>query len=210
MPPTMNLCVYYSPMSSATRILWALEELGVPYDKVKLDLTQGEQKSPEYLKLNPNGKVPLLVADGTPIFESVAILCFLGETFGESAGLFPAPGLSRAKAFQWMAWAGVTLGEVVSRYLRNTLDRFPEEQRNASAAAVAKEEFSALIAILESELSRSDFLLGSAFTLSDLPAFGYAAFGKRLGMLNLEDYPNVNAWVGRCSSREALRRAQAM
>ena len=91
----MSLTFYYTPMSSATRVHWALEELGVPYEKVKMDLAAGDQRKPEYLALNPNGKVPLLVGDGTPIFESLAILLHLGETYGVEKGLFPAPGLER-------------------------------------------------------------------------------------------------------------------
>src|SRR5215470_5576285 len=129
----MSMTFYYTPMSSATRVHWALEELGVPYEKVKMDLGAGEQKKPEYLALNPNGKVPLLVADGTTIFESLAILLYLGETYGVEKGLFPAPGLARAEAFKWMAWAQVTLGDAIMRIIRNG-DRFPAEQRNAAAA----------------------------------------------------------------------------
>ena len=94
----MSLVVHYAPMTSATRVLWALEELGVPYEKVRLDLAAGDQRKPEYLALNPNGKVPLLVHDGEPIFESLAILLHLGETFGVVRGLDPPPGAARARA----------------------------------------------------------------------------------------------------------------
>src|SRR2546430_300796 len=100
----MSLKFYYSPMSSATRIHWALEELGVPYEKVKLDLTAGDQKKPEYLALNPNGKVPLVVDDGTVIFESLAILLHLGERYGVEKDLFPSAWAPRAEVFKWMAW----------------------------------------------------------------------------------------------------------
>src|SRR5437868_5895333 len=75
-PMSHSLIFFYTPMSSATRVHWALEELEVPYEKKKLDLTKGEQRTPEYLKLNPNGKIPLIVADGRPIFESLAQLLF--------------------------------------------------------------------------------------------------------------------------------------
>src|SRR4051794_2962025 len=105
----MSLKFYYSPMSSATRIHWALEELGVPYEKIKVDLAAGDQKKPEYLALNPNGKVPLVVDDGTVIFESLAILLHLGENYGVAKGLFPAGGKDRSEAFKWMSWASGTL-----------------------------------------------------------------------------------------------------
>ena len=206
----MKLVAYYSPMSSATRILWALEELSVPYEKVKIDLAKGEQRSPEYLALNPNGKVPLLVADGTPIFESVAILCFLGETFGVEKGLFPAPGIERAMAFKWMTWAAVTVGDVFSRILRNTHERYPEEQRNLAAAAAAKQEFVGLVEIIEQALLKSDYLVGGKFTFADLPMYGFCAFASRLGAFEASSFPHVKAWMERCARRPALLAAQAM
>src|SRR5262245_11968243 len=98
----MGLIFYYAPMSSASPTHWILEELGVPYEKVKVDLQGGESKKPEFLKINPNGKVPTLVHDGTVIFESVAIAIHLGETFGVERKLFPAPGLQRAEAIKWL------------------------------------------------------------------------------------------------------------
>ena len=105
----MAMTFYYTPMSSASRVHWALEELGAAYEKVRVNLAEGEQKRPEYLKLNPNGKIPLLVVDGHPIFESLAQLLHLGETFGVEKGLFPEPGVERAEAFKWMCWVSVSV-----------------------------------------------------------------------------------------------------
>ena len=126
----MSLTFYYAPMTSATRIHWALEELGVPYEKVKLDLTAGDQKKPEFLALNPNGKVPVVVDDGMVIFESLAILLYLGERYGVEKDLFPAAIMERAEAFKWMAWGTASLGETGGRFMRNTTDRIPAD--NAS------------------------------------------------------------------------------
>ncbi len=77
-------------MSSATRVFWALEEPGIPYEKVKFDLAVGYQRKPEYLAINPHEKVPALVIDGVPMFESLAMLLFRGERFG-----FAQPRCSR-------------------------------------------------------------------------------------------------------------------
>src|SRR6185437_12360023 len=98
---TMSLVFYYSPFTSATTTHWALEELGIPYEKKKIDFKL-DTKKPDFLKMNPNGKVPLLVHDGTPIFESTAIIAYLGETFGVEKKLFPAPGPQRGQALMWM------------------------------------------------------------------------------------------------------------
>jgi hypothetical protein len=78
----MTLVFHHAPMSSAVTTHWVLEELGVPYDKVKLDLAAGDTRKPAHLAINPNGKVPVIVHDDVPIFESAAISIDLGGTFG--------------------------------------------------------------------------------------------------------------------------------
>jgi glutathione S-transferase len=201
----MSLVFYYSPMSSATRIHWALEELGVPYDKVKLDLAAGDQRKPEYLALNPNGKVPLLVADGVPIFESAAILIYLGETLGVDEGLFPALGPERAEALKWIAWSGVTLGEAAGRILRNALDRFPAEQRNEKAGEAAKKDLFELWGIVDRALEGKEYLVGGRFTFADMAVVGFTMITGRIGV-DLGAYKNVGQWAGRCMSRPAIGR----
>src|SRR5262245_56724218 len=163
----MGIVFYYTPMSSATRVHWALEELGVPYDKVKLDLSKGEQRQPEFLRLNPNGKVPTMVIDGQPVFESLAMLLYLGETFGVDKGLFPPPGPKRLEAFKWMAWGSVSLIEAGMRFLRNTSDRWPAEQRSLGAAEAARKELHDLLHVLDDALAGRQYLLGDSFSLAD-------------------------------------------
>lgn len=202
----MSLTFYYAPMTSAMRVHWALEELGVPYEKVKLDLAAGDQKKPDYLALNPNGKVPLLVVDGTPVFESLAMIIHLGESHGVEKGLYPAPGPARAEALKWIAWSSVTLGDALSRVLRNSSERFPEDQRNAAAGAAAKAEIIDLLGIVDRALEGKDFLLGKDFTLADLSIATFLPFFMRLG-IDYGAHKNVVAWLGRCTSRPALGRA---
>jgi len=202
----MSLTFYYAPMTSATRIHWALEELGVPYDKVKVDLAAGDQKKPEYLALNPNGKVPLIVDEGLPIFESMAILVYLGERYGVEKGLFPEANMKRAEALKWMAWASVTVGEVASRLVRNTTDRFPAEERNAVAGEKAKKELGDLLGIADKALEGKEYLVGDKFSFADLSIAGYVPFLSRFGV-DLGPYKNLQAWVSRCMSRPALAKA---
>ncbi|HNN94371.1 MAG TPA: glutathione S-transferase, partial [Pseudomonadota bacterium] len=104
----MSLTFYYSPQSSASPVHWTLEELGIPYEKVVVDIRKGENKTPEYLKINPNGVVPALVHDGVAIFESAAIQIYLGETFGVEKGLYPPPGPARGEVMKWIVWTNVT------------------------------------------------------------------------------------------------------
>lgn len=198
----MSLTFFYSPFSSASPVHAALEELGVPYEKVRVDLQKGEAKKPELLKLNPNGMVPVLVHDGTPIFESVAIILHLGETFGEKKGLFPPPGLERAKAFQWLVWTNVTLGDALSRYQRNSNERIPKEQHNAKAAEVAKADVEARLGILDQALTGRKFLVGESFSLVDSHVSSWAHYVMMCGF-DLTKYPALHAWMTACNARPA-------
>ena len=204
----MSVTFYYSPMSRATRVYWALEELGVPFEKVKLDLTAGDHKKPEYLAKNPNGKVPLLVVDGTPIFESLAILIYLGERWGVEKDLFPALGLARADALKWMVWGEATLGEAAGRVFQNTSDRFPAEQRNQKAGEVARKELDGHLAVLDRELQDKEYLVDGKFSFADLPLVATVRFLTFIGV-DLASYANLQAWVARCTARPAMARAMA-
>jgi glutathione S-transferase len=204
----MSLTFYYAPMSSATRIHWALEELGVPYEKVKVDLAAGDQRKPEFLALNPNGKVPLLVEDGVPIYESLAILIHLGEKYGVEKGLFPAAGPDRAVALRWMTWAGVTLTDAISRIIRNS-DRYPAEQRNEAAREQAKKDLVELWGIVDKELAGKEYLVGGKFSFADLAVAGYVMVTGRFGA-DISGLKNVAAWSARSAmQRPAMGRVMA-
>jgi glutathione S-transferase len=204
----MGIVFYYAPMSSSTRVHWALEELELPYEKVKVDLGAGEQRQPDFLKMNPNGKVPTMLVDGVPLFESLAILLYLGETYGVEKGLYPAPGTGRLEAFKWMAWGSVTVVEALSRVLRNTSDRWPAEQRNAAAGVAARAELGNLLRILDEHLRDRPYMLGDSFTLVDCAIATAAPFMSRMG-IDVSSYGNMTAWVGRCLARPAIARVMS-
>jgi glutathione S-transferase len=200
----MAMTFYYAPMSSASRVHWALEELGAPYEKVRVNLAEGEQRRPEYLKLNPNGKIPLLVVDGHPIFESLAQLLHLGETLGVDKGLFPKPGLERAEAFKWMCWVSVSVHDALVRIIKNG-ERAPEEERNAKARAAAIKEVDGHLAVLDAHLAGKEHVLGGAFSLVDCATASFVPFMARLGV-DIGPYQHVQAWSARCMARPALAR----
>src|SRR5262249_29185796 len=153
---------------------------GIPYEKIKIDLGAGEQRKPEYLALNPNGKVPLVIDDGLPIFESLAILIYLGERYGVEKGLFPPVSLARAEALKWMVWSGVTMLDCAGRILRNVSDRFPAEQRNEKAAEAAKKEMGEILGILDHALEGKEYLIDGKFSLVDLAVAAYFPFFARI------------------------------
>jgi glutathione S-transferase len=206
----MSITLYYSPQSNAARIHASLEELGVPYEKIKLDLRSGEQKKPEFLALNPNGKVPTIVIDGTPMFESVAIQIALGERYGVEKGLWPALGSpEHLKALTWLVWGQVTLGTTMFRYMQNTSDYVPKELRHAGQAELALKEMHGLLAILDAHLGAHAQLTGDRFTLADLDVASVLGWGLHASKIDIAAYPKLGAWLGKANQRSGTRTAMA-
>lgn len=206
----MSITLYYAPMSNAARILASLEELGVPYEKVKIDLRAGEQKKPEFLALNPNGKVPTIVLDGTPMFESVAIQIALGERYGVEKGLWPALGSpDHLSALTWIVWGQVSLGTAVTRYMQNTSEYMPKELHHAPTAEVALKDTHTLLAILDAHLATHANVAGDRFTLADLDIASVLGWATHAAKISLAAYPKLAAWLGNASQRPGLRAAMA-
>jgi len=203
----MSLVFYYAPMSTASITELILEELGVPCEKVKLDIQKGDTKKPEYVALNPNAKVPCVVHDGTPIWESAALTMYLGETFGVERKLYPAPGPKRGEAMKWIVWTNVTLGDAVARYTRNTTNWYPDDQKNAKAGEVAKEDIANCLRILDKALEGKQFLIGD-YTLADAHLNSFSGW-LRMMKIDFTPYANINAWNDRCMARPAIKKLMA-
>ncbi|MFZ6179347.1 glutathione S-transferase family protein [Nannocystis pusilla] len=200
----MSITFYYTPNTSASRVHWVLEELGIPYDKVKLDLRAGEQHKPEFLAINPNAKVPALVVDGTPMFESLAIIIYLGDRFGVDKGLWPRVGSGEhAEALAWIVWGSVTLGGTIFRIFHNTSEWFPAETRNALQAESARKEFEGLLKILDQRLQGREYLVGDHFTLVDAANAAALAWALTFVKVDTAAYPAVAAWIDRTTRRPA-------
>jgi glutathione S-transferase len=203
------ITLYWSPRTSAARIYWALEELAIPFEKVKIDIAKGEQKKPEYLALNPNGKVPLIVDDGVPIFESMAILIHLGQRYGQDKGLWPKAGAkAHGPALAWVAWAAATLQPTMFRYMFNTGERFPAEARNEKQGEMAKAELDKLVPMVEAELGKNPFMLGETFTYVDLAVASALGFWKMMGQ-DFSAFPRIAKWIETCQARAAFKAAMA-
>jgi len=200
----MSLTFYYSPMSTAVITNLVLEELAVPCERVTVDLKKGDTHTQEFLRVNPNGKIPVLVHDGTAIWESAAITLYLGEIFGVAKGLYPEPGPERGEAMKWVIWCNVTLGDAFGRYVRNTSDWFPAEQHNAKAAAAAESDTRGCLQILDRALTGRQYLLG-VYTLADTHVNSFVDW-LRFMKIDFSDYQHLNAWTQRCAARPAYAR----
>lgn len=195
----MSLVFYYAPKSTAVTVNWALEELGIPYEKVEIDLQARDQDKSGYRALNPNGKVPLVVHDGVPIFESAAIMIHLGETFGVERDLFPAAGLERAEALKWLVWTNVTFGAAAGRFL---------EAKGTKAEEGARTELEKLFAIVDSDLKEKTYLVGGTFSLVDVHVASFVRWISMFGFPT-ERWPAIHTWLRRCLSRPSHERSLA-
>lgn len=198
----MSLVFYWHPMSSATPIACALAELGVDHDRVRIDIRNGEQRTPEYLAINPNGKVPCLVVDGTPIFEGLAIHLWLGERFGVARGLWPAADTpERLQAMSWCAWAYVTYSAMINRLMLATREG---PLRDSAQAAAAGQGAAELLGLLEDRLGSQPWMLGGDYSLVDLVVAQVVGYGTYVGA-GVDAYPAVAAWLAQVQARPAMQ-----
>jgi glutathione S-transferase len=215
----MSLTFYSAPMSTASIPEAVLAELGIPHERVDLDISAGDTRKSDFLKVNPNGRVPAIVHEGTPIWESFAITMYLGEIFGVDSHLYPAPGPKRGEAMKWIAWSNVTLAEAGGRLAAalpdhsdggvqaNSQDWVPPEQRSAIAVDKAKADLAICLKILESGLEGKPFLHGD-YSLADTHLSCIVGWIRSMAV-DLTPFPPIIAWLRRCSERPAIAKLMA-
>jgi glutathione S-transferase len=197
--------LYGVPGSRAMRSLWMLEELGVPYENIKTQFAT-DSRQPEYLKINPNGRVPALQDGDVTLWESLAINLYLARKFDK--GLWPKSIAGEGHTFKWSIWAMTEAEEpVVTALLHRVF--YPPEQRDAQKADDAAERFQVPLKVLDGELAGKTYLLGSDFTVADLNVASVLCWAP-MGGIDMSGAPDVAAWMLRCTSRPAYARVMAM
>jgi glutathione S-transferase len=194
--------IYGVPRSRTMRPLWMLEELGLPYQNVKVNFL-GESRSPEFLRLNPNGHIPVLQDGDLTLWESLAINLYLARRYDK--GLWPKTVEDEGRAFQWSLWAMTELEEPLLTTLLNRTF-LPEGQRDANKADEAAERFKKPLAVLDGALDGKPYLLGDEFTVADLNVSAVLSWAPLAG-LDLGPAPRARAWLERCTARPAFQRA---
>jgi glutathione S-transferase len=196
-----DIVLYWHPMSSATPIACALAELAVPHQRVKVDITTGEQRRPAFLALNPNGKVPTLTVDGAPMFEALAIAIWLGEHYGIENGLWPALGTpARLQAVSWSTWSYVTYGAQLVR-LQAAKDLGTPDDAHATAARKALDE---LLSLLDARLGQQPWMLGASYSLLDLIVASVVGYSAYIGA-PVVAHPTTLAWMQKVQARPAMQ-----
>jgi glutathione S-transferase len=191
--------------SRALRPLWALEEVGVAYELVPTNF-MGDNKQAEYLKLNPNGRIPTLVDGSFVLFESMAINLYIAKKYG-AAVLQPKSLEDEARAVQWSFWV---MTECEPHLIQIMLHKvmMPEAMRKPEVVKTSAEALDKPLRVLDAALAGRETLLGGAFDIADLNVASVLGLAN-VGQFDLSPWPNVKRWMGTCLARPAFARALA-
>jgi len=184
------------------KVLWCLEELNVPYERIDAGMAFGVVKTPEYRKMNPMGLVPVIDDDGFVLWESHAIVRYLAAKHGAGT-LWPADLRQRADADRWMDWA--VAFQTAFRAVFWGLVRTPPEKRDMAAIEEGRKKSAELLALLDGSLAGRKHVAGDAFTMGDIPIGCHVQLWMRLPM-EKPALPNLEAWFGRLCERPAYRK----
>ncbi len=196
---------YGTSKSRSARCLWALEELGLKYEHVPTEVTKA--KSPEHLKVNPNGHLPALDDDGVVLWESLAINLYLAEKYGKNS-LWPASVEDHGQTYKWSIWAITEVEGHLMTLLSHKLF-LPPDQRDEKLANGATQALQAPLGVLEAALKGREFLLGNSFTIADLNVASVLSFGAYV-KFDHSPTPTLQAWLQKCLGREANKKVRSM
>jgi glutathione S-transferase len=200
--------LYTSPISpNGKRVRIAAAELGLELDTIAIDFAKGENRAPEYLAMNPLGKVPTLSHGDFSLWESAAILVYLASQ-AKPNDLYAADARGQADTLRWLFFCSC---HIDPHFTTLIVERFIKARRHAQAdealVAAAERELARFVPVLEEQLAGREFLTGR-FGLADI-ALGCTMELSGLLHVDLSSFPNVNAWLLRLQERPAWRGASA-
>ena len=196
--------LYGTPVSRALRSIWAAEEVGVDYELVSTSYLE-ESKTPDYLAINPNGRIPALVDGDLELFESMAINLYLAKTYGGK--LYPSDPHDEARAIQWTIWGMTELEPHLIPMLLHKL-LLPEDQRNPAVVSKAEAAVEKPLGVLDAHVSDREYLLGGDFTIADLNLAGVLSIAH-FASFDISKFENAARWLSRCVGRPSFARARA-
>ena len=200
------ISIYGSPRSSAGRCVWAAEEAGVVYEVKAVDMRNQEHKSADFLKMNPNGKVPAMKDGDISLFESMAINFYIAEAYKKE--LLGTSIAERALVHQWSFWAISELQvPIIDVFIQKVF--VPEDKRDQKIIDKNLEKLPNLFQILDSKLEKKKYLVGSQFTLADLNVASVASISSAIGF-DLKPFHNVTSWMAAISERPAFQKYMSL
>ncbi|MGB5900187.1 MAG: glutathione S-transferase family protein, partial [Geitlerinemataceae cyanobacterium] len=181
--------LYYIPTTRAVRPRWLLEELEVPYELIYVK--PGMMEQPEYSKLHPHGKVPVLIDENVTLFESAAICAYLADKYPEKGFAPLVSSTGRGYYYQWLFYATATLEPPVEQYMFNILPNLPEKvlpknDQTRLSTSESQEWFDRVCEPLNELLAAKDYLVENKFSAADVVTGGVLMWAYRLGMMKAE------------------------
>ena len=201
------LKVYHAPNTRSLRVIWLLEEMGLPYEREMVEFTPANLQSPAYLAVHPLGKVPAIDDDGLILTESGAIVQYL---LAKHSGSHLTPDIGTpayGKYLQWLHFAEATVMPPIGQIVQHTF-RKPKEERLQSVIDESNATLGRYMTLLDKELANKEFICGDQFTAADI-MLGYDLNLCKIIRFSLDPYPNVAAYFARLSARPAFQRATA-
>ena len=196
--------LYYAPRTRAVRPRWLLEEMGIPYDLVRLNMAEVTKTHPEYQTLHPHGAVPTLQDGNLTLIESGAICQYLTEKYPDKK-MAPLPGTpTRALYLQWMFYCPGTFEGPFTQLFQQTRG-LPEAERTPGLADKLRGEFGEVLGFLENMLKTRQFLCGDEFTAADIMLGHSLLNAKRYEMIH--NLPNLERYLDVLGGRPARLRA---
>ncbi|HJQ60475.1 MAG TPA: glutathione S-transferase family protein [Vineibacter sp.] len=199
-----SLKIYGDPRTRTVRTLWMMGELGVAYEHVPVGTRDGGNLKPDFLAVNPNGRVPAIDDGGFVLTESMAINLYLAKTYG--GPLYPTTAQGEARAWQWSFWAVTEVDKTIIDWALHS-SVLPEAERDSKRARAARLELERPLAVLQDALAKAAWLVDDRFTVADL---NVASVMYRALWMDLDDKPQLRDWLRRCWDRPAGRAARAM
>jgi len=200
-----GLRIYGIARTRAFRTLWIANELGLDYEHLPIEIGAAGARSPEFLAINPNGRLPFIVDNGFVLFESLAITLYLARKHANGT-LYPGTLEGEARAWQWTMWALTEVDRGVNIWSLHAV-RLPPAERDVAKRDEALRVLAAPFRVLDAAVARHPYLLGNEFTVADL---NVAAVISRAVDMDLSAVPNLAAWLTRCLDRPAARKALAL
>ena len=199
--------LYEFAPTRSIRARWTLQELGVEFEAITVNLMAGEHRRPEFLKINPAGKLPVLVDGDTVLTESIAIVVYLAEKYPEKK-LIPADLARKAQVYRWLLFAATELEQPLWRITRHT-NLYPEAKAAPADVVLAREDFLPMAAVLDKHMQGREFLVGDSATVADFVT-AYTLDWANMVQL-LDDFPGLRSYMERmyARSRAPMRIAEA-
>jgi glutathione S-transferase len=201
---TADLRIYGVARTRAFRALWVAEELGLDYRHLPVEIGDAGARTPEFLALNPNGRLPVIIDGDFVLSESLAITLYLAKKHGGT--LYPATPEGEARAWQWSFWAIAEVDRGVNIWSLHAI-RLPPAERDAALREEALKVLAAPFKVLDTEVAKTPYLIGDTFTIADL---NVAAVISRAVDMDLSAVPHLKAWLARCLDRPGARAALAL